>query len=627
MAANEVNIKLKADSKDVTSKLKNVQASVRKAGVAMSAIGAIGIIGIKKFVDAALVQDIALRKVVQSAKNAGVSMVGFEEKVLAATAALQKKTNFGDEAQLEVLAQLIPTLGDTETALAALPAVMDVATLLGQDLTSTVKTMAPALAGVTDRIRGTTLAFDKSMGPMERIDLVLGQVGGQAEAAANPLIQFANAVDDVGEKIGAGLLPALIPFVSWGQKLAEKLQTVDKDTMKFVGTITVFGVAALAILGPLALLVTSVGALGAALMFLVANPIGLIITGIGLAVVTTYIAFKKWDVIIDGVKKSLNIFIELINTTAIPFINNLIKAFNAFSPKDIGLIDEIELLDTSIKDVSDTAADLAADLEEEMDEVKKSVVITLEAFEELDKVIKNMTGKTLPPLVLAQIRLGDIIDKVGGKTFDWDDEIDKLVNTGLFNLAEATNEVARRLENEHSEAMRKAAEDVLGFKEETEEAEKAVEELSDSIEALNFDPLTQNLTDVEMAFHRTMQGILDVIDSQRLLDEAIAKRFGRGDQLSGSESQLMGALTGTAGGTFIPTASPGFDALSLINQGDIAGAARKLHGAGMGAEFTGSSGITINVNANTTGTVDDMIIKIKEALAQAGVSGEQTRSS
>ena len=606
MAANEVNIKLKADSKDVNSKLKNVQASVRKAGIAMSAIGAIGIVGIKKFVDAALVQDIALQKVLQSARNAGIGMEGLEEKVLSATAALQKKTNFGDEAQLEVLAQLIPTLGDMETALAALPAVMDVATLLGQDLTSTVKTMAPALAGVTDRIRGTTLEFDKSDDPMTRIAQVLEQVGGQAEAAVNPLKQLSNAMGDLDEKIGQALLPALIPFVEKAQQLVEAMQNVDEEVMRNIGTIAVWTTGIFAVLGPLALMTTALGALGAAFMFLVANPIGMIITGIGLAVITTYTAFQKWDVIMVGFKKTLNIWIELINKSAIPFINQLIKAFNAFSPKDIGLIDEIELLDTTLKGFTKRVGDLSEpmdDIVENFATTSKHVKMTNDDFEKFRAEIDNVTGDALPPLVEAQLELADIIDRVGGKTRDWNDEIQELIETGLFTEVEAINLITQKLKGEFKTAQEEAADGVLKLKD--------------------------NLDDVGDSFHKVVQGMLDVVDSQRMLDEAIAKRFGRDAPLSASENQLMGALTGTTGGRIATggAGQAGFEALGMLNQGDITAAARKLHGAGLGADFSGRAGITINVNATTTGTVDELIVKLKEALAQAGVSGEQTRSS
>ena len=97
--ANDVRVTLGMDTKQADDALKKYQMNVKKAGLALSAIGAAGGLAIKKFTSAALEQEKALAGVLNSARNTGEAMAGFEDKVLSATAALQNKTNFGDEEQ------------------------------------------------------------------------------------------------------------------------------------------------------------------------------------------------------------------------------------------------------------------------------------------------------------------------------------------------------------------------------------------------------------------------------------------------------------------------------------------------------------------------------------------------
>ena len=134
--ANDVRVTLGMDTKQADDALKKYQINVKKAGLALSAIGAGGALAIKKFTSAALEQEKAMAGVLNSARNTGESMVGLEEKIARATAALENKTNFGDEEQLRVLTKMIPVLGSTEKALEALPLIKDAAATTGRDLSS-----------------------------------------------------------------------------------------------------------------------------------------------------------------------------------------------------------------------------------------------------------------------------------------------------------------------------------------------------------------------------------------------------------------------------------------------------------------------------------------------------------
>jgi hypothetical protein len=205
-------------------------------------------------------------------------------------------------------------LGSTELALAALPAVMDVAALQGTDLLSTVKTMGPALGGLTNRVRGTALEFEKSDDPMTRINKVLEQLGGTAESQADPFMQMGNAIGDVKESIGAQLLPIIQPLIGAIQTVAEKIQTLDPRFVKIAALVlaaaTAFGVIA----GPILLFIGFLPAIAAgfAMVSVAMGPITLIVVGLTAAIAAGLIIWKNWDKILDKIKSTIKGVIDWI---------------------------------------------------------------------------------------------------------------------------------------------------------------------------------------------------------------------------------------------------------------------------------------------------------------------------
>ena len=260
--ANEVKITVDANTKNAQSSLnsfkKNLEGmgdKARKAGAGLSAVGAAGLLAIKGFASAAMTQRQAVAQLEVAARNQGIAFADVEEKVMRVTAALQKKTNFGDEVQIQALAQLLPMFGDMDTALAALPAVMDVAASKGMGMTQAVDSVGRALAGASNTVRGTTIAFEANQGPMERITQLMGDFGGTAESQADPMIQLANAMGDFSEVIGEQLLPLVHPFIEFLQKFAERLQTVNPEVLRNAVLIGAIGTAVGLTLGPLLLLI------------------------------------------------------------------------------------------------------------------------------------------------------------------------------------------------------------------------------------------------------------------------------------------------------------------------------------------------------------------------------------
>ena len=421
--ANEVKITVDANTKNAQSSLnsfkKNLEgmgATARKAGAGLSAVGAAGLLAIKGFASAAMTQRQAVAQLEVAARNQGIAFGDVEEKVMRVTAALQKKTNFGDEVQIQALAQLLPMFGDMDTALAALPAVMDVAASKGMGMTQAVDSVGRALAGASQTVRGTTIAFEAQQGPMERINQLLGDFGGTAESQADPMIQLANAMGDFSEVIGEQLLPLVHPFIEFLQKFAERLQTVNPEVLRTAVLIGAIGTAVGLTLGPLLLLIgTAIPLLikGFALLkfatigwtaALMANPVVFFFKLILAAAVGFFIAYSKNMFGIRDITEK--IFVNVVNTieTALNFmiraVKKTISTFSFLFPESIeksaAAMQTFDFQsEKAFKNFDDTIRGIIPNA---MDTIKNFLVPVTEAADEFDAWAASMNDKAIPGL-------------------------------------------------------------------------------------------------------------------------------------------------------------------------------------------------------------------------------------
>lgn len=198
-----------------------------------------------------------------SGHAAGVST----EQIKAFAAQLQATTNFEDDATVSAAAMLASfsnIKGDQFTAVLASAA--DLATVMGGDLQSSVSLLGKALndpeqgltklarAGVTFTDSQTAMikSLVESGNIMGAQQIILGELEakfkGAAAAVADPFTQLKNNLGDVGEAIGAGLLPALntIAAVSsaWlkpmGDLLASNSFAIDRLTKVLTGATVAF---------------------------------------------------------------------------------------------------------------------------------------------------------------------------------------------------------------------------------------------------------------------------------------------------------------------------------------------------------------------------------------------------
>ena len=299
--ANDVIINVKSNTKGAQQGLSNMQGSLkklgdgaRKAGLALAAVGGVGAVAIKGFVSAALEQQRSTQLLASSIENLGISYDSVRHDIEKTTSALQAKTNFGDEEQMRALALMVPMLGSVDKAMAALPAVMDAASVKGVSLSTVAGTLTRALSGQVNTAITLGMAFDESADFGERLEQVLTAIAGAAEANADPLTQLGNDIGDLKEKIGFALLPVIDPLVQKMRAWAVEMQGVDEQTLQTIAKVALFGTAfALAggvILGLVALIPSVVG--GFTLIAGAVAAVGLPIIAIGAAIAGLAFAWK-----------------------------------------------------------------------------------------------------------------------------------------------------------------------------------------------------------------------------------------------------------------------------------------------------------------------------------------------
>ena len=416
------------------SRMKDISGSARKAGLVMGALGGAGIIAGKNFIDAALEQEKALNTLGVAVANSGQNFDDVRVKIEQTTAALQSKTNFGDEEQMRALALMTPMLGSVEKAMEALPAVMDAATVKQVSLSTVAGTLSRALSGQVNTALTLGMSFDKSADFGERLEQVLGAVGGAAEADADPFIQLGNAVGDLKEKIGDALIPVVVPLIAHLKSFAERLQELNPNLIKIVAIVGLAATAFAAVVAPFLLLIGFLPAMVGGFGMLVGAVTGLmgvfailiswpalIVLAFGALAVAL---IRNWggvrDKVGDAINGILKVFSNMINK-AILGLNKLIEIANRIPGLTIPAIGEVNLSLEGIGKAGGKAFDFVAEKIGGFTDKAKNLMKGLPAkvVPSIDKIIakfNDLTGENLP-------MMSDIIEKVGAKASDMFDSM------------------------------------------------------------------------------------------------------------------------------------------------------------------------------------------------------------
>ena len=317
----------------VGSAFKAAGAKIRSAGrtitTAVSVYGIAGIYAGKKLIDMSEKQAQAEQKLAEIYK----SRMGVGKKAVQSTLQLasaeQKAGVVGDEVQLAAAQQLATYTQYPGTVNKMLPAINDLLVqqkgLNGtqEDATALANLFGKAMMGQTGALKRAGISFTEAQEKVLKYgteeekaamiaEVVKDNIGDMNEAFAKTdagkIQQAKNALGDMGEQIGAVLLPAVADLVSWFQaNLMPKLQQFI-DFMKQHPQIATFALALAsitAVAGPLIMVIGGlISAIGTIITFVsslgpvftaLTGPIGLVIAAIAAAIAIGILLYKNWD--------------------------------------------------------------------------------------------------------------------------------------------------------------------------------------------------------------------------------------------------------------------------------------------------------------------------------------------
>ena len=403
--ANQIEILVKANAdgakKAFGSLTEQIAANRKKIGMGLTGIGA-GITGLAALsIKAAQEEAIGISKLDQALKNVGTSYDANKASIEEVISATQRKTNFGDEEQREVLSKLVAVLGDEEKALMALPAVLDASAASGKSAGTVAQTMSKFLAGLANQSDAVGISVDKSADFTTRLGRVMETVGGQAEATSDPFIQFKNRTGDLSQEFGKVLLPIMTDLAGLLDRLTQKvIDFTEKhpSLTKWLGLgAAAFGLIAL-VVGPLLLMLPGLAiaftAVGVAVN-LAMGPVGLIILTIAAVTAGVILLWKNWDTVWSNIKK----LTQTVGNFVIGILNKLTWVWRKQITLILDMVTKLINLGSKLPFVGDKFEEAARAIEgfsDKLDQGIPTIDLTSdkteemgEAFGEADKTIET----------------------------------------------------------------------------------------------------------------------------------------------------------------------------------------------------------------------------------------------
>ena len=350
-----------------------IKAAGRTITTTMSVYGIAGIYAGSRLIELSEKQAQAEQKLAEIYKSRmGVGKQAVKSTLQLASAQ-QKAGVIGDEVQIAAAQQLATYAKYPSTVNTMLPALNDLLVqqkgLNGtqEDAVGLANLFGKAMMGQTGALKRAGISFTDAQAEVLKYgteeekaamiaEVVTQNVGNMneefAKTDAGKIQQAKNALGDMGEEIGAVLLPAVADLVSWFQRnLMPKLQQLI-DFMKQHPAIAKFALAFAAItaaLGPVLVVVGSlISGLGSLIMLApalggviaaLAGPVGIAIAVFTGLVTAGVLIYKNWNTIKskasqiwNAIKATITKAVTTIKTTVITNFNTLKNAVGtAFS--------------------------------------------------------------------------------------------------------------------------------------------------------------------------------------------------------------------------------------------------------------------------------------------------------
>lgn len=316
-------------SQSFSATLQSKGKSMMKAGTIMSGVAAGFIVAGKKLIDMSMTQSNAEVKLTEIYKTRMGATEEAAKSTMKLASALQQQGIIGDEVTLSGAQQLATFAKMPGTVDKLLPAMDNLLVqqkgynATAEDATNVANLMGKVLNGQTGALTRVGISFTEAQekvlkyGTEEEKAAMLSEVITQnvgnmnaefAKTDAGKIQQAKNTLGDLGEKLGASLLPALAKVATFAGK--HILPAVEK-VVNFIASHPVIGGIAVAITGILAVggqllmwiggLVAAIGTITAAMsgLSLASLPITgtmmLVAAGIAALVAIIIICVKHWD--------------------------------------------------------------------------------------------------------------------------------------------------------------------------------------------------------------------------------------------------------------------------------------------------------------------------------------------
>lgn len=291
------------------------------------------------------------------------------KSTLALASAEQKAGVVGDEVQIAAAQQLATYAKYPATVNTMLPALNDLLVqqkgLNGtqEDATALANLFGKAMMGQTGALKRAGISFteaqeevlkygteeEKAAMIAEVVNQNVGQMNEEfAKTDAGKIQQAKNELGDMGEEIGAILLPAVADLVAWFQenllpKIQQFINFMQQHQQLATFALAIAGITA--ILGPLIMvfgsvvsmigsIMTILPALGTAFTVL-SGPVGVVIAAIGAAIAIGIALYKNWDVIKakaktiwNNIQKAVQVVVTRIKTNFNTLKTNVTSVWN-----------------------------------------------------------------------------------------------------------------------------------------------------------------------------------------------------------------------------------------------------------------------------------------------------------
>ena len=308
-----------------------IKSAGRTITTSFSVYGAAGIYAGSKLIDMSEAQTQAENKLTEIYKSRmGVGKQAVKSTLALATAQ-QKAGVVGDEVQFAGAQQLATYAKYPSTVNTMLPALNNLLVqqkgLNGtqEDATALANLFGKAMMGQTGALKRAGISFtaaqeevlkygteeEKAAMIAEVVQQNVGNMNAEfAKTDAGKIQQAKNTIGDMGEEIGAVLLPAVADLASWiSENLLPKIQTLIEWFQQHpkIATFALALAGITAVLGPVIMviggLVSAIGTIITAVTTIgpiiagLAGPIGIVVASIAAAIAIGVLLYKNWDTI------------------------------------------------------------------------------------------------------------------------------------------------------------------------------------------------------------------------------------------------------------------------------------------------------------------------------------------